>query len=504
MRLSSLGLLTSAVLCLALPAGAQTTLRVGLAEDPDILDPTLARTYVGRIVFASICDKLFDIDEKVNIVPQLALSHETTEDGKTVTLKLRTGVKFHDGDALDAEAVKFSLERHLTMQGSFRRPEVAAIDKVEVVDPSTVRILLKQPFSPLIAQLADRAGMIVSPKAAKEAGDKFGLKPVCAGPYKFVERVQQDRIVVEKFADYWNAANVHIDRIVYRPIVESTVRLANLKAGSLDLIERGLATDLKEMKGDPKLNVATVPELGYQGVTINVGKSDAAKTAFGLDPRIRQALDAAIDRDAINQVAFNGEFLPGNQWVSPLNAYYLESMPVPKRDVAKAKALLQAAGVKTPLIIDFMVPNNPETRQVAEVIQAMAAEAGFDMKIRVTEFATSLKEAEEGRYQAFMLAWSGRVDPDGNAYSFHKTGAPQNYAGYSSKDIDALLDETRTKTSVAERKAIYQKVADKVLAEGGIIYLYHRLMIIAHTAKLEGYKQMPDGLVRVVGIKLKS
>src|SRR5262245_43928855 len=118
-------------------AAAQTTLRIGLAEDPDVLDPTLARTYVGRIVFSSLCDKLFDIDEKLNVVPQLALSHETSEDGKAVTIKLRPGVKFHDGEPLDAEAAKFSLERHLTMTGSFRKPEIAAIDRVEVVDPLT-------------------------------------------------------------------------------------------------------------------------------------------------------------------------------------------------------------------------------------------------------------------------------------------------------------------------------------------------------------------------------
>ena len=256
---------------------AQTTLRIGLAEDPDILDPTLARTYVGRIVFAAICDKLFDIDDKLNIVPQLALSHETSEDGKEVTIKLRQGVKFHDGEAMDAEAVKASLERHMTMQGSFRKPELAAVDKVEVADASTVRLQLKSPFSPLIAQLADRAGMVVSPKAAKEAADKFGLKPVCAGPFKFVERVQQDRIVVEKFADYWNAANVHIDRIVFRPIVESTVRLANLKSGSLDLIERALATDLKEIKADPKLKLATQIEIGYQGLTLNLANGEAGQ-----------------------------------------------------------------------------------------------------------------------------------------------------------------------------------------------------------------------------------
>src|SRR5215510_544787 len=300
---------TAATLVLSLTAAAQaqSTLRIGLAEDPDVLDPTMARTYVGRIVFASFCDKLFDIDEKLNIVPQLALSSETDDDGKALVIKLRPGVKFHDGEPLDAEAAKFSIERHLTFPGSFRKPELASVDHVEVVDPLTVRLVLKSPFSPLLAQLTDRAGMMVSPKAAKEAGDKFGLRPVCAGPYKFVERVQQDRIVFEKFADYWNKDNVFIDRIVFQPIVDATVRLANLKSGGLDLIERVLATDLKEVRADSRLKVATAIELGYQGVTLNIGK-DKAKGPLSQSAKVRQALDLAIDRDAINQVVFNGEF----------------------------------------------------------------------------------------------------------------------------------------------------------------------------------------------------
>src|SRR5437879_4449070 len=288
---------------------AQTTLRSGLAEDPDVLDPTLARTYVGRIVFASFCDKLFDIDDKLNVVPQLALAHEASPDGKAVTIKLRPGVKFHDGEPLDAEAAKYSLDRHLTMTGSFRKPELAAVDRIDVVDPLTIRIMLKAPFSPLIAQLTDRAGMMVSPKAAKEAGDRFGLKPVCAGPYKFVERVQQDRIVVEKFADYWNKGNVHIDRIVYLPVVDSTVRLANLKSGGLDLIERLAATDIAAVKSDSKLKLSAMPDLSYWGITINVGNGDKAKNPLGQLAKVRQALELSIDREAINQVVFNGEFV---------------------------------------------------------------------------------------------------------------------------------------------------------------------------------------------------
>src|SRR4030088_112409 len=267
----------AAALLLSLESGvhAQTTLRIGLAEEPDVLDPSMARTYVGRIVFSTICDKLFDIDEKLNIVPQLALSHETSADGKDMTIKLRGGVKFHDGEPFDAEAAKFSLERHLTMPASFRKPELEALDHVDVVDPLTIKLVLKTPYSPLIAQLTDRSGMMVSPKAAKEAGDKFGLHPVCAGPYKFVERVQQDRMVFEKFADYWNKDNIFIDRVVYLPIVDATVRLANLKSGGVDLIEGGLASDTKDVQADPKLKLATAIEFGYQGVTLNVGKDKA-------------------------------------------------------------------------------------------------------------------------------------------------------------------------------------------------------------------------------------
>jgi len=496
--------LAAAALTFALAPGvqAQTTLRIGLAEDPDILDPTMARTYVGRIVFAAVCDKLFDIDEKLNIVPQLALSQETSADGKEVTIKLRPGVKFHDGEPLDAEAAKFSLERHLTFPGSFRKPELAALDHVEVVDPLTIKLVLKAPFSPLISQLADRAGMMVAPKAAKEAGDKFGLHPVCAGPYKFVERVQQDRIVFEKFADYWNKDNVFIDRVVYLPIVDSTVRLANLKSGGLDLIERLIATDIKAVRADPKLALSNALSLGYEGITINIG-NDKAKGPLSQSAKVRQALDLAIDREAINQVVYNGEFVPGNQWVNPEHPYYQKAYPVRARDIDKAKALLKEAGVTGPISVDLMVPKNVEREAVAQVIQSMAAEVGFDLKIRVTELATALKQAEAGEYQAFILDWSGRIDPDGNAYIFHKTKAPQNYSAYSNPDVDKALDDARLVTDLAQRKAIYEKMTKSIIEDDPIIYLYHRRNLIAHTTRLEGYKAIPDGLVRVVGLKLK-
>jgi peptide/nickel transport system substrate-binding protein len=494
----------AAALLLSLQAGvhAQTTLRIGLAEDPDMLDPSLGRTYVGRIVFSAFCDKLFDIDEKLNIVPQLALSYETSADGKAMTIKLRPGVKFQDGEPFDAEAAKFSIERHLTMPGSFRKPELAAVDHVEVVDPLTIKLVLKMPFSPLITQLTDRAGMMVSPKAAKEEGDKFGLHPVCAGPYKFVERVQQDRMVFEKFADYWNKDNVFIDRVVFLPIVDATVRLANLKSGGLDLIERVLATDIKDVRADKRLVLSTAPELGYLGLTINIG-NDKNKGPVSQSEKVRQALDLSIDREAINQVVFNGEFTPGNQWVSPQHPYYQQAFPVQKRDLAKAKALLKEAGVTLPISVDYMVPKGAENEAVAQVIQSMTAEAGFDMKIRVVEFATSLKQAQAGEFQVYQINWSGRIDPDGNSYVFLHTKSPQNDGGYSNPEADKAFEDGRLISDPAQRKAIYEKLTKIILNDEPIIYLYHRKLLFAHTTRLEGYKQMPDGLVRVIGLKLK-
>ena len=232
------GCLIAAASILWTGAATAQTLRIGLAEDPDALDPTLARTFVGRIVFASLCDKLFDIGPELEIVPQLATGWEWTDDNKSLIIRVRPGVKFQDGEPVDAAAVKFSIERHLTMPGSNRKAEISAVTKVEAIDDRTVKLALSAPFAPLLAQLTDRAGMVVSPKAAQAAGENFGSHPVCAGPFKFVERVAQDRIVVERFAYYWNKNKINLERIVYFPIPDSTVRLANLRSGGLEMIER--------------------------------------------------------------------------------------------------------------------------------------------------------------------------------------------------------------------------------------------------------------------------
>jgi peptide/nickel transport system substrate-binding protein len=498
----------AAFLLSATLAGANAqTLRIGLAEDPDLLDPTLARTYVGRIVFASLCDKLVDISPELEIVPQLATEWQWTDGNKGLVMKLRQGVKFQDDEPFDAAAVKFNIERHLKLPGSNRKAEISAVTGVDIIDDHTVKLVLSQPFAPLLAALTDRAGMMVSPKAAQAAqasGGDFSAHPVCAGPYKFVERVAQDRIVLERFADYWNRDAVKFDKVMFLPIPDSTVRLANLQSGGLDLIERVAAADVETVKKESRLKFAEITSLAYQGITVNLNNGPKSKNPLGQDARVRQALELSIDRAALNQVVFNGLFEPGNQWEPAANPYYVKSLPMPGRDVAKAKQLLAEAKVPNPSFT-LMVPTNPETLQAAQVIQSMAAETGFDIKIQATEFASALDIAVKGDYEGFLIGWSGRTDPDGNIYNFVACKAPPalNTGHYCNQDVDKELDAAREAEAPPERLAHYAKVAERTLADRPLIYLWHQKWLYAMSARLAGFTPYPDGLIRPQGMKMQ-
>ncbi|MDB5360354.1 MAG: 4-phytase [Rhodospirillales bacterium] len=474
-------------------AGAQQ-LRVGLQEDPDALDPTISRTFVGRIVFASLCDKLFDITPDLKLVPRLATGYEWSSDQKSLILKLRDGVLFQDGTKMDAAAVKYTLDRHLTLPGSTRKSEMAGVTGIEVVDPLTVKIALSAPFAPLIAVLSDRAGMIVSPKAAEAGATAFANHPVCAGPFKFVERIPQDRIVLERFPDYWDKGQIKLDKITFLPIPDSAVRLANLKSGDLDLIERVAPTDLDEVKSNPKLITASIGELGYQGITINTNNGPQAKSPIGSDERVRQAFSLSIDREALVQVVYNGFFIADDQWTGPASPFHIKR-PAPARDIAKAKALLAAAGQPHPTV-NLTVPNTPTLMQVGQVLQSMAAEAGFDVKLQAIEFASGLAASSKGELEAFVLAWSGRTDPDGNIFSFVSCGGALNDGKYCNKEVDAALQTGRTASDFAERKAAYDKITEITGRELPIIYLFHQQWLWAMSKSVKGFTPYPDGILR--------
>jgi peptide/nickel transport system substrate-binding protein len=492
-------LLAATILALAAPAHAQT-LRFALNNDPDLLDPTTSRTFVGTAVMTAICDKLFDFDAKLNLVPKLVASYEWTSP-TVVVLKLRQGVKFQDGETFDAAAVKYTLDRHVTLPTSFRRAELSAMDHVDVIDPATVRITLKQPSSPFLAAFTDRAGMMVSPKAAEAEGKDFGLHPVCAGPFKFVERVAQDHITLEKFDGYWDAANVHFDRVIYRPMIDSSVRLANLKAGSVDMADI-VPTDADAVKADPKLQLLSSPGLGYAGISINIGPNAAANTPLGRDPRVRQALELSLDRSVIVGVVFNGLYTPDAQAASQADPTYDTDIVPPGRDLAKAKQLLTEAGVTLPVVVKLVVANNPQSLQVSEVIQSLAREGGFDVQVSTMDFGASIALTTSGNYAAALGGWSGLLDVDSNTYSFLHTGGPLNITGYSNPIVDHALDAGRLESDPAKRRALYAPLWKQERTDLPIIYLYTPSYIIGASKKITNYHVLPDGLMRLQGVSL--
>ncbi len=497
--------IAAAAMALALLAGggaAAQTLRFGIASDPDALDPTLSRTVAGRQVFAALCDKLIDIDEKLDLKPQLATAWSWSADGLTLSLTLRPGVVFHDGVKMDAAAVKISLDRHLTLQGSTRRSEMGPVREVEAVGADTVRVHLKEPFAPLVAALADRAGMIMSPRALAELGDKFGNNPVCAGPFRFVRRIALDRMDLERFPGYWDAANVHIEKIAYLPIPDNTVRLTNLRAGSLDLVERVLPSDVSQLKGDARLGLASGPSLAATYISFNIANGPRADTPINKKAMLREALDLSIDREALVLVLSDGAYVPGNQSVARGTPFYANAIPVPKRDVAKARKLVKEAGFDR-VKLQMSVPNTTEFKQAAEILQGMVGEAGFDMELRLFETATLLRDWTAGDFESLLILWSGRVDIDGNIYSFKACDGNLNGGKYCSAEVDRLLKEGRVKVDLAARQAAYEAAAKLYLADRPYIYLYHPTNIFGFTARLSGLRVIPDGLIRVQGLKLK-
>lgn len=484
----------------ASPASAQSTFRIGLQEDPDALDPHKGNTYVGRVVFAALCDKLIDISPKLELVPQLASSWTISPDGLSITIKLRAGVKFHDGEAMDGEAVKANLDRARTLADSRRKSELASIASVDVVDASTILLKLAKPDATILYALSDRAGMMLAPKSL--ASD-VAAKPVCSGPYKFVERVQNDRIVLERFADHWRKQDYAFDRVIYRAIPDTTVRLANLRSGDLDMLERLAPTDTKSVKSDASLKYVEITGLGYQGLTVNVGNGPAADNPLGRDKRVRQAFSLSLDRRALSDVVFEGTYPPSIQAFPPSSFAHNPDIKLPARDVAKARQLLKEAGLdKAPIDVEIQAANNPVFLRLVEVVQAMAGEAGFNVKIRSTEFATLLREQVAGRFQMSSVGWSGRADPDGNTHVFWTTGGGQNDGKYSNAEVDRLMNEARTRYEPAERRKLYDAVQKIVQEDLPIIYLLYWNWPYVVSAKVDGFVPYPDGIIRLNGMKI--
>ena len=489
------------------------TLTIALSAEPDQLDPTLSRSLYSRYVFSTMCEKLYDVDEETNIVPQLATAlPEISDDGLTVTIPVREGVKFADGTDFNAAAVKQTLERNLTLETSGRRSELGPIASVEAPDESTVVITLEQPFSPLTAALTDRAGMIMSPTALDALGENFSTAPVCVGPFKFVSRVAQNSIDVERDPNYYDADKVHLDHITYRIITDASIRAANLQSGDAQVADTLSTQDVPELRDADGLSVLESNSLGYQGLTFNVGNVagigqpvGSIDTPIASDPRVRQAFEYALDRKALVQTVFNGLYSPACSPISPDSAFSSEeSQKCTEADPEKAKQLLEEAGVQVPYPVTMIISNNPDSLRLAQALQAVVADGGFELTIEPVEYSSLLDQQDRGDFEMLQLGWSGRIDPDANITNFLGTGGGQNVAGYSNPELDGLLDDARSATDMDERVDLYGQAVGLIHEDDPIVYLYRQRNLTGVSDDVTGVQVFPDGVLRVAFAGLTS
>ncbi|MBB6099799.1 peptide/nickel transport system substrate-binding protein [Deinobacterium chartae] len=480
---------------LALGSASAQTLTVGIDADPPRLDPALSSALVDRQVLNQIFDKLVDLDTDLKVVPMLAKSWKITNNGTTYTFTLRSGVRFHDGTPLDAAAVKYSLDRNMTLEGSVRKNELSSIKDVKVINDTTVQINLKNPYGPLLGVLSDRAGMIVSPKAAEKAGKDFGNDPVGSGPFSFVSRKRQDNITLAANTRYWAGAP-KIDKLVYRPFPDGDVRYANLLSGAVQVITPVDPKDVTKLEKNSRFELLNYAGLGYQGIWFNVNR-DVFK-----DKRVRQAVAATIDREAVAKVVFQNTVSPAGGPFPPGTPAYSSSIKVPKPDVAEARKKLAAAG-KSNLTFTLLTTPNAINTQLAQLYQAMFSQAGINVKIEQVEFGTLLDRADRADFDALMLGWSGRPDPDGNVYDFFTTGGTNNQARYSNKEVDALLNKARATSAMSARKATYNVALGKILDDVPYTWVYFQRNLIGMAKGVSGIQPIPDGIVRFHNVSIK-
>jgi peptide/nickel transport system substrate-binding protein len=482
------------------------TLTVAMTNgEPDALDPTLARTFSGREVFLTICEKLYDLDAHTNIVPQLAAALPKVSSNKlSVTIPLRHGIKFNDGTPFNSAAVVKTMTRYLTFKGSVRASELSAVTKVTAKGKYAVVFHLKAAYSPLTAQLADRSGMILSPKQMSKLGANFARDPICVGPYMYKNRVAGDSITVVKSPFYYAKSKAHFAKIVFKIYNDTTAAAQALKAGTVQALDAIASTDIPSIKADKALSITKAAGLGYGGITINIGNKNGllklpyqnVGTDLASSPKLRQAFEMAINRNTLNKVVFGGTVLPGCTPVSPSSVWFDKSIKCTGYNPNQAKSLVQQSGISNPTV-NLMVPTGTVALREAQFIQAEEAAVGIKVNVQSTDFVTSLSKADAGTYDAFLIGWSGRVDPDGNIFGFVATTGTLNDSGYSKNIVDRFLSHARSASTTKARRHYYHAAVQQILNDRPLIYLDHPIASAGISKKVSGVTMYPDTLLRV-------
>jgi peptide/nickel transport system substrate-binding protein len=514
MRIALVALLVAfgtPALAMAQPAG---TLVVGLVAEPVNLDPAQVTDLNSNRVGRRIVETLVTFpDESTQIVPGLAESWTISKDGLHYTFKLRKGVAFHDGTPFDAEAVKFSIERQIVSEHPFNKLGkypfanyfFGNIKAVEVVDPHTVEFVLKEPRASFLAVLTAGAASIVSPTAVKKLGVDYPSTPVGTGPFKFVVWDRGQRVVLEKNPGYWKHP-VKIERVIYRPIVEDQARLTELLTGALDLIVGTPPDFVAQLETNPR--VTLLKQVGAHVWYLGINNQ---KKPFD-DKRVRQALNYAVNKDAIVRDVLKstgalsrGPVLPNTWGADPA----LKAYPY---DPERARKLLAEAGYASGFSTTLWVPESGSGMQspvaMSTVIQSNLKAVGVNVTLQTMEWGAYLAKLRTKEQDLFALSWmAGNEDPDMVMYpllhSSQWTPNGPNRALYRNDKYDELLHQARLTTDQKKRAELYREAQRILVDDAPWVFVDHEIQTAAHAKRVQGFKLHPSFDLRVETISLK-
>ncbi len=476
-------------------AQAPRTLAIGVVSDPVTLDPAFSASFFENAVMYCLHETLLVAGPDGAITPGLA-THSSPDPMRHV-LTLRPNLSFHDGAPLDAAAVKANLDRYLDpATASIRKADFGPLQEVVVTGPLTVELRMSAPYAPLPYVLTNRAGMIVSMDAVRRLGPDFPTQAVGCGPYKFVSWTKNSELVLERFDGYWRGRDQGFDRLVFRPIPDETVRLANLRSGTLQLIDGVPPQAVAGLAREAAVRVSQIPTLGFSAFSFNV-----TRKPFD-DARVRRAFAAAVDPEVVQRVVYFGTGRVSQGPLSPAVAWAFDpAFKPPGADPARAKALLAEAGVATPVPMTITVTNSPQMVRIAQIAQAQANEAGFRVEVKQIDPTSLITVLRQRDFDLCMSPWSGRYDPDGNTYFWFTKGGPNNFAGYDNPQVTAWLEQARVGADRDGRVALYRKVQDQLARDAPVLFLHFDAIIQASSARLS-WTQYPDAVFRLYDARM--
>ena len=479
-------------------------LNVGLNSDAVTLDPLQSTALVDRQVMLNLYDTLVRVDAQNNIQPDLATSWSYTTPRQLV-FTLRTDVKFTDGTAFDANAVVFNINRILSAPTSPRYSEISTIQSVVAIDSSHVQFNLKVPFAPLLANLTDRAGMMLSPAAVQKLGTNLANAPTNAGsgPFMFKEWVKGDHLTIERNPHYWQKdaqgnALPYLQSVTYHGITNGTVEFTNLQTGTIDVADTVDPNYVAQAKANSSLIYRQIPGLSFFGIELNVSVAPLNNV------HVRQAIEWGVNRDEILNTVFKGVGVLAQGPLSPGSWAFDNSFAPYHYDVNQAKAELQMAGTQHVTFTLLTTSGSPLATQEAQFIQSELQPAGITVTIQQETFATLLSDTQTHHFQAAVLGWSGRPDPDGNMYSWFHTGGGNNNMLYSNPQVDTLLEGARASTDQATRTQDYQQAEQMIAQDSCYVFLYHGVSIQASSTKVKNFTVLPTTIMEFMNVYLGS